>query len=119
MIVLVTGGSGSGKSEYAEQLVMRFGDCRRFYVATMEVFGEEGREKVLRHKRLRRGKGFVTLERQRNVGGNEIVLCIRADRDCCQSCRSGDEPIQHHRELPCAAAYVESSQCRQIKASHL
>ena len=72
MIVLVTGGSGSGKSEYAEQLVMRFGDCRRFYVATMEVFGEEGREKVLRHKRLRRGKGFVTLERQRNVGGLEL-----------------------------------------------
>lgn len=68
MITLVTGGSGSGKSEYAEALVMCSGCPRRFYVATMEVYGGEGEEKVRRHRLLRRGKGFVTLERRRKVG---------------------------------------------------
>ena len=42
MIYLVTGGSGSGKSEYAEHLVMSSGCTVRYYVATMTVYGEEG-----------------------------------------------------------------------------
>ena len=68
MIYLVTGGSGSGKSEYAEGLIMGSPCSRRYYVATMEVFGEEGRAKVKRHQELRRGKGFITLECRRDVG---------------------------------------------------
>lgn len=72
MIVLVTGGSGSGKSEYAEQVVMEFGDCRRYYVATMEVYGQEGRARVERHRRLRQGKGFLTVERPRNLAGLKL-----------------------------------------------
>lgn len=68
MIYLVTGGSGSGKSEYAESLILASACSRRFYVATMAVYGEEGRRKVQRHRLMRREKGFVTLERQRWVG---------------------------------------------------
>ena len=41
----------------------------RFYVACMEVYGEEGRRKVERHRALRAGKGFVTLERPRGLSG--------------------------------------------------
>lgn len=62
MIYLVTGGSGSGKSAYAEELVQQAGRAKRFYVATMEVFGEEGKKKVERHRKLRQGKGFLTVE---------------------------------------------------------
>lgn len=72
MITLVTGGSGSGKSEYAEHLVLQSGSIRRCYVATMIAYGTEGREKVLRHQMLRRGKGFITIEQPRDVG--QIVL---------------------------------------------
>lgn len=62
MIYLVTGGSGSGKSAYAEELVQQAGRAKRFYVATMEIFGEEGKKKVERHRKLRQGKGFLTVE---------------------------------------------------------
>lgn len=72
MVILVTGGSGSGKSRYAEELIMKGGEGTRYYVATMEVFGEEGRKKVERHRRLRQGKGFLTLECPRDLGS----LCL-------------------------------------------
>ena len=68
MITLVTGGSGSGKSEYAEGLILDSPCSRRFYVATMIAYGKEGRDKVDRHRMLRRGKGFITIEKPRNVG---------------------------------------------------
>lgn len=67
MITLVTGGSGSGKSEYGERLVTESGTSWRLYLATMEVWGEEGRKKVDRHQALRRGKGFSTVECPRNL----------------------------------------------------
>ena len=62
MFVLVTGGSGSGKSEYAESRVLQFGDSRRYYIATMRCFDEESRKRVERHRRMRSGKGFETVE---------------------------------------------------------
>ena len=58
MITLVTGGSGSGKSEYAEGLLLECEDCARYYIATMEP-GGEGRRRVERHKRLRRGRDLL------------------------------------------------------------
>lgn len=61
MLIVVTGGSGSGKSEYAENLAMSLGK-RRVYAATMMVHDEEGRERVRRHRRMRENKGFHTLE---------------------------------------------------------
>lgn len=67
MFFLITGGSGSGKSEYAEELIQRSGLERKFYIATMEIWGEEGQRKVERHKRLRAGKGFITIECPREL----------------------------------------------------
>ena len=69
MIHLVTGGSGSGKSEYAESLILSFGSGQRFYAASMEAGdSQEGKRRIARHRRLRAGKGFVTLEQPRNLG---------------------------------------------------
>lgn len=63
MITFVYGGSGSGKSEFAESLVIAVSDPdRRYYIATMKAYGEEGRKRVLRHRSLRAGKGFQTIE---------------------------------------------------------
>lgn len=62
MLVFVFGGSGSGKSEYAEQRIVEAGEMPRYYVATMEPFGGEGKKRIERHRRLRMGKGFTTVE---------------------------------------------------------
>lgn len=35
MLVVVTGGSGSGKSAFAEETVLSFGEARRIYIACM------------------------------------------------------------------------------------
>lgn len=64
MIFLVYGGSGSGKSAYAENLVMKLNSKNKYYLATMKVYGKEGNERVIRHKKLRAGKGFVTIEKE-------------------------------------------------------
>ena len=62
MMILVTGGSGSGKSAFAEDCIVSFGNARRIYIATMYPFDEESKKRVKRHQAMRQGKGFDTLE---------------------------------------------------------
>ena len=72
MIVLVTGGSGCGKSTWAEKLIASLQPDRRYYVATMQVYDEESRERVRRHRAQRADKGFVTVEREKDLDGAGI-----------------------------------------------
>lgn len=72
MFCVVTGGSGSGKSRYGEQLLSQAETGDKFYIATMEVFGREDLQKVERHRRMRAGKGFITIEKPRGI--EEICL---------------------------------------------
>lgn len=72
MLVVVTGGSGSGKSSFAEETVLSFGEAERIYIATMQVFDEESRKRILRHRHMRAGKGFETIERYRALEKLEI-----------------------------------------------
>lgn len=79
MIYLVTGGSGSGKSAYAEEKLCSLGNYNRIYFATMEVSDKEGRKKVERHRKLREGKAFTTIEQGKNlkeikIPKNSLVL---------------------------------------------
>lgn len=68
MIALVIGGSGSGKSAYAEQMAVKAaGNGSLYYVATMQVYDEEGKKKVERHQKMRAGKGFFTIEQPRKL----------------------------------------------------
>lgn len=47
MMVLIIGGSGSGKSAYAEEYIGRIaGKGNKYYLATMQFFDEEGKKKV-------------------------------------------------------------------------
>ncbi len=64
MIVVVTGGSASGKSAYAEDLACYLaGEKKKYYIATMMPFGQEGKARVEKHVAERAGKGFETIER--------------------------------------------------------
>lgn len=68
MIALVISGSGSGKSAYAEQMAVKAaGNGSLYYVATMQVYDEEGKKKVERHQKMREGKGFLTIEQPRRL----------------------------------------------------
>lgn len=62
MIIFVIGGSGSGKSAFAEGLVANSPIEKRTYIASMRVWDDEGRARVIRHREMRKNKGFDTLE---------------------------------------------------------
>lgn len=50
MLTLVLGGAASGKSEYAEALVLRCG-LPRYYLATMQVWDAECIARVEKHRK--------------------------------------------------------------------
>lgn len=62
MMTLVSGGSASGKSEFAESLVLASVWKNRFYLATMMVFDEECKKRIERHRLMRAKKNFQTIE---------------------------------------------------------
>ena len=69
MIYLITGGSGSGKSEFAEKTTLEISQNKeRYYIATMKVYDDEGLKKVERHRNMRDNKGFKTIECPNNIG---------------------------------------------------
>ena len=83
MFTLVIGGAASGKSEYAEGLVLASPHRSRYYIATMEPFGEEGRARVEKHRRMRADKQFETIERYTDLSslrlrqrGAALLECV-------------------------------------------
>ena len=76
---LVTGGARSGKSSFAETLVMATHRPRR-YVATAQAWDDEMRARIAQH-RDQRGHGWITVEAPLDLAGalsdakpDEIVL---------------------------------------------
>lgn len=75
MLVVVTGGSGSGKSVYAEKLLARLADTQegqKIYIATMKPFGSEGQERISRHRVQRQAYGFLTVEQYTRIEEAQI-----------------------------------------------
>ncbi len=67
MLIVVTGGAASGKSALAEHIACSLAHGqRKLYVAAMQPFGEEAQRRIARHRALRAGKGFDTLEHTQN-----------------------------------------------------
>ena len=70
MMELVTGGSGSGKSAYAESVICEkhrqrcstVQNAPLYYIADMVPYGKETEKKIEAHRKMRAGKGFETLE---------------------------------------------------------
>ena len=67
MIVLVTGGSGCGKSTWAEKLIQTGPQENRLYIATMQVYDRESEQRVARHRAQRADKGFQTIECEKDL----------------------------------------------------
>lgn len=96
MITLITGGSGSGKSAYAEKYICHASNekgCKeKYYIATMQVFDDEEQRKIDRHRRLRAGKGFITIEQPRDIKKAVEKLqsenCLKTGRSALLECMS-------------------------------
>ena len=66
-LIFVTGGAKSGKSKFAEEMLLKLnnGKQKNVYLATSLVFDEEMKEKVRLHKKRRQDKWF-TVETYKN-----------------------------------------------------
>ena len=116
MLVLVLGGSGSGKSAFAEKIIEEVsagGD--KYYIATMKIYDAEGEEKVKRHREMRAGKGYITIERPVDVhkvpmpsAGGSIALLESISNLVANEMFKEDETI--------AKAAVADKLCRDIDA---
>ena len=71
MIYLITGGSGCGKSTWAEKLTESLPSGNRIYIATMQVYDRESEIRVQRHRAQRAGLGFRTVECEKNLSSVE------------------------------------------------
>jgi adenosylcobinamide kinase/adenosylcobinamide-phosphate guanylyltransferase len=85
VIALVTGGSGCGKSTWAEKRVARL-DGRKVYIATMRVVDDECAARVRRHRAQRAGLGFETVERPRDIGAAPVAPAPRRCLSACPRC---------------------------------
>ncbi|MDO5336252.1 MAG: bifunctional adenosylcobinamide kinase/adenosylcobinamide-phosphate guanylyltransferase [Eubacteriales bacterium] len=97
MLIVVTGGSGSGKSAYAEEQVMAFGERQRVYVATMFPFDEESHKRIERHRRMRAHKKFETLECYTGLARVKLSGTIQAysaqEEHCPGNRRKTEKPV--------------------------
>lgn len=83
MLTLLIGNSASGKSALAEELLLSAPGRPRLYIATLLPQDGECRRRIARHRALRRGKGFVTVERGMDLaslpvppGSAALVECL-------------------------------------------
>jgi adenosylcobinamide kinase/adenosylcobinamide-phosphate guanylyltransferase len=74
MRILIVGGAGSGKSQYAESVACRLGgNGPKLYLATMAARDPESLARIQKHRIQRQDKGFETVERDRDLPGLTLV----------------------------------------------
>ena len=83
MFHVVTGGSGSGKSAFAEQCILDCQGNNRIYIATMYPFDEESHRRIARHRAMWAEKKFTTIERYTDLehltipqGADVLLECM-------------------------------------------
>ena len=115
MMELVTGGSGSGKSAYAEEALCGPAsfpdrgqgnetgtqqDGQRYYIATMPPWDKETEKKVERHRAMRSGRGFHTLEWYTDLEG-------KLEREGCPYLEKADILVECLSNLTANEMYME------------
>ena len=70
-IILITGGSRSGKSSYAEKLALSL-STTPVYLATARIWDEEFRERVRRHQE-RRGPQWTNIEEEKQLHRHDLT----------------------------------------------
>lgn len=72
MFIFISGSSRSGKSSYAESRLESISGSLKIYIAASKVTDDEMKERVKLHQERRRDKGFVTIEREYDLGNVNI-----------------------------------------------
>jgi adenosylcobinamide kinase/adenosylcobinamide-phosphate guanylyltransferase len=67
MVIFVTGGARSGKSDFAQEMAEKI-EGKRVFVATAQAFDEEMEERIQKHQE-NRGARWDTLEEPIDIGG--------------------------------------------------
>ena len=70
-IILITGGSRSGKSSYAEKLALSLSPAP-VYLATARIWDDEFRERVRRHQE-RRGPQWTNIEEEKQLSRHDLT----------------------------------------------
>lgn len=70
-VILITGGTRSGKSRYAEELALSLSP-NPVYVATAHVWDEEFRERVRKHQE-RRGPEWTNIEEEKQLSQHDLT----------------------------------------------
>lgn len=70
-IILITGGSRSGKSSYAEKLALALSP-EPVYLATARIWDDEFRERVRRHQE-RRGPQWTNIEEEKQLSRHDLT----------------------------------------------
>lgn len=94
MTVLVTGGSGSGKSAFAENIAARMHERAGgslIYIATMAAYDEEAFKKIERHRKQRSGKGFRTIECFTGMSGLRVPKGCTVLLDCLSNLAANEQ----------------------------
>ena len=116
MTVLIVGYPESGKSELAEDMVMEMASPgERVYLATMIPFGDEGASRIERHRKMREGKGFETIEAPFDVASAIEEKGDCADRTVLLECLSNlaaNELFERHESADAAADKIVSDIAR-------
>ena len=119
-MTLVLGGAASGKSEYAESLVLRT-TGPRYYLATMQVWDAECAARVEKHRKMRAAKQFETVECPLHLGnvslparGTALLedlgnLAANELYDPAGAGENAAKAILHGLEKPCSPVRKTSS----------
>lgn len=88
MLTLVYGGSASGKSQIAEDIICKISEGKnKYYIATMKVSDdEENIERVEKHRNQRKDKGFVTIECPHDI--ENAIKEMTSDKNALLECVS-------------------------------
>ena len=119
MIVLVIGGSGSGKSEFAENICMKLPAEEKRYIATMQAFDDESRARIAKHRRARSGKGFETIEQGTHLEDVCLPQGCTALLECMSNLVANEVFAPEGRGADCGEVIKSGLHHLAEKAGHL
>lgn len=128
MFTVVTGGSGSGKSAYAEDVICSLWKKEQeigkrkiplFYIATMYPFDEESHKRIERHRDMRRGKGFETIECYTGLKEKQFPEGCCVLLECMSNLTANEMFREEGAKEKTVEAIKEGLQRIQEKAAHI